>query len=720
MKLKFIHIVILIIFFGCTKEEITPREFPRVSTIEAVNISSDGVTFKGEIIFSNVVIKDHGFVWSDISGPSTLSANKVSLGSRTSIGQFETRCDRSLESGKKYFMRAYAVSDDFLVYGNTVEFISLGAKAPAIKDFFPANGTWSDTVTIVGENFSDQNRTNIVKFGQNTATMIRSSKDTLLVIVPYQLTVQSSNLSVSIFGNVANLPSKQFTLKAPVVESISPLEGAPGSTVTLTGKFFNGTSTKVYFNGIEGSLSSGTKNSVAVKAPAGLSPGVTEVKVVTGSDSMFDMASFTVKPPQLLQISPTSGGEGDEITLTGSFFSPAKDDNIVTFGGSAAVVTSATVNELKVIVPPNVNAISAGVKVKIGDSETDPVGFTFLAPVVESFTPTSGYGTVVTITGKYFRAGGYNSVFIGDLQLNNAFALSPTKIEAYLGGITRAHTGKVKVTFESQQAVSAQDFRMTWALVTDYPDPWAEPTAALIDNNNAYTGFGSGGFNNFWRFNSNTKAWTQMANFPGQSRLGFADFTAGTKGYFGGGYENSTLKDWWEYNFSSNTWTQKSNLPMPGTLRASFGFNGDGYVLSFDPETSTTTSSLWKYNHTNDSWSMVSTAPFSLVSEPRCFLAENMLYTYIESVLWKYDFGNNQWILASTIQSESPNKFMTIGGTAYGLGNDNRLKKFDSGLKSWTSESSPLFIFSDPVTVLFAINGRGYAIIRNAVLEYEP
>ena len=609
---------------------------------------------------------------------------------------------------------------DFVVYGNTVEFISLGGKAPVFKDFFPTTGTWGDSVTIVGENFSDQNRNNTVKFGQHTAPVLQSSKDTLFVVVPYQLTTESSNLSVSIFGNVANLPSKQFTLKAPVVESISPLEGAPGSTVTITGKFFNGTFTKVYFNGIEGSLSSGTQTSVAVKAPGGLSPGTVEVKVVTGSGSLFDITSFTVKPPQLLQISPTNGAEGDEITLTGNFFSPAKNDNIVTFGGSAADVTSATVNELKVIVPPNVNAISADVKVKVGDVETDPVVFNFLAPVVESFTPTSGYGTVVTITGKYFRAGGYNSVFIGDLQLNNAFALSSTKIEAYLGGLTSTHTGKVKVTFESQQGVSAQDFKMTWAQVTDYPDPWAEPTAAFINNTNAYTGFGPGGFNNLWRFNSNTKAWTQMANFPGQSRYGFAVFTAGTKGYFGGGYVNSTFNDWWEYNFSNNTWTQKSNLPMPGIFRASFGFNGDGYVLTFDPATSTTTSSLWKYNHTNDSWSMVSTAPFSLVSEPRCFIAENMLYTYIESVLWKYDFGNNQWILANPMQSESPSKFMTIGGTAFGLGYYNDLKKFDSGLKTWTTEFSPLPNYSYPASVLFTMNGRGYAIIRNVVLEYEP
>ncbi|HMG92643.1 MAG TPA: IPT/TIG domain-containing protein [Chryseolinea sp.] len=713
MKTRFFNLAILLFFLGCTKEEITPREFPRVTTVEAADITSDGVTFTGEIIFSNVEVKDHGFVWSDILGPLVSTANKVSLGSKSGIGQFESRCDRSLEAGKKYYVRGYAISEDFVVYGNTVEFMSLGSKAPVVKDFFPTTGTWSDTVTVVGENFSDQNRTNIVKFGQHTATVMRSNKDTLVVYVPYQLNTESSNLSVAIFGNVANLPSKQFTLKAPVIESISPSEGAPGSTVTLTGKFFNGTSTKVYFNGIEGTVQSGTQNAVAVNAPGGLSPGATEVKVVTGSGSMFDITSFTVKPPQLLQISPTSGGEGDEITLTGNFFSPAKTDNIVTFGNSTAVVTSASVNELKVIVPPNVNAISADVKVKIGDVETDPVGFSFLAPVVESFTPTSGYGIVVTITGKNFRAGGYNSVFIGDLQLNNAYASSSTKIEASLYGVTTFHLGKVKVTFESQEGVSAQDFKMSWARLPDMPDPNSYPTAVLTNTANAYVGFGEGIFNNVWRLNTTTKAWTKMANFPGQSRNGFAAFSAGSKGYVGGGQFNSVLNDWWEYNFSNNTWTQKANLSMPGMTRTSFAYEGSGYVLNFESENA---SSLWRYNHSNDSWTLVSMAPFSLVSEPRSFIADNFAYVAVEGNLWKYNFVNNVWSLVSS-QNDSPRLFMNIGGTAYGIGYYNDLKKFNSTQNTWSSEPTPL---SYGPSVLFSVNGRGYAIYGELVFEYEP
>jgi len=182
---------------------------------------------------------------------------------------------------------------------------------------------------------------------------------------------------------------------------------------------------------------------------------------------------------------------------------------------------------------------------------------------------------------------------------------------------------------------------------------------------------------------------------------------------------NSTLADWWEYNFSNNSWTQKSDLPMAGVIRASFEHDGSGYILMFDPSTSSSTSMLWKYNHVNDSWSEVSTAPFPLNSEPRTFFANNELYIIAENDLWKYNFQSNNWTPLLPQQTDTPHKYMTIGGTAYGVGSYNVLKKFNQNLNTWTSEPSPLSNYPSP-SVLFVLNERGYAIMRNVVLEFEP
>lgn len=135
-----IAVIIFSIVGGCSKEEVTPRTFPRVNTIEATNITSGGATFKAEITFASVPMLDHGFLWSDYVLPLFYNSDKISLGSKTGTGTFEAICDRSLQEGKTYYLRAYAISEDHTVFGKIVPFVSLGSKAPVIKGFLSGVG----------------------------------------------------------------------------------------------------------------------------------------------------------------------------------------------------------------------------------------------------------------------------------------------------------------------------------------------------------------------------------------------------------------------------------------------------------------------------------------------------------------------------------------------------------------------------------------------------
>jgi N-acetylneuraminic acid mutarotase len=716
MKKRFKCIfALLALFLGCTKEEVTPRVYPRVDTGEAYDITSEGATFKGEIIFSSVEIKDHGFVWSAGTSLQVQYANKISLGTKAGVGSFESRCERSLEPGKKYYVKAYAISEDFTVYGETVEFISLGSKAPVVKDFFPVTGTWGDTITVVGENFSDDNTINKVKFGEATGRVVRSGKDTLMVEVPNNLTMESSNLSVTIFGNVANFPLKAFTLKAPVIESISPMEGAPSSTVTLTGKFFNGSFTKVYFNGVEGIFPTGNHSQVTVRLPISLSPGSVEVKVVTGPGSMFDITSFTVKPPQVLQLSPATAGEGDVIKLIGNFFSTQVTDNIVTFGNINAVVTVATPNELRVIVPPDVNAIEIDVKVKIGNSESAPVTFSFLPPVVESFTPQRGStGTEVIIKGKNFKTGFYNKAYIGTQELSNVYAISPNELHGYLTEIpTTTHAGKIKVTFLSLEGTSTTDFQLPWIQLNDFPGSPLYHSRTLIYNNKAYVGFGGEPMSNqFWRFDPATRQWNQLSNFPGTQRNAPITFTVGSKGYIGAG---EYLKDFWEYNFANDTWVQKSNLPMTGNIGIGFTLNNAGYVT----ENNTVNTRLWKYNSSTDSWTVASTSPIALFDYTPYFVIGNSVYILGYSEMWKYDAVTNQWASVAQNPDISAGVCFSVGTFGYAIVTGGEMYKFNSLSNTWTTDHYALEYY-DVVSALFSIGGKGYLVNYNRILEYEP
>lgn len=128
---------------------------------------------------------------------------------------------------------------------------------------------------------------------------------------------------------------------APTVAKVSPPSGstAGGTTVTLTGTGFTGTSS-VTFGGTAGKspkVVSATQISVVTPVHAA---GQVDVRVVTnhGSSAVGAAAKFTfvapVGPPSIAALSPRSGGlqGGTTVTITGSNLGGTKS---VTFGGKA-------------------------------------------------------------------------------------------------------------------------------------------------------------------------------------------------------------------------------------------------------------------------------------------------------------------------------------------------------------------------------------------------
>src|SRR5687767_10096172 len=135
-----------IVLFSCTKEEITPRRYPRVRTKGVNNITAAGARLEGEITFSSTEILDHGFIWSQHENLDLNNSEAISLGIKTGKGAFNLLVERSLDEGKVYYVKAYAKSTNYTVYGEIVEFVSLGSKAPLVTNLLPNTGTWGDTV----------------------------------------------------------------------------------------------------------------------------------------------------------------------------------------------------------------------------------------------------------------------------------------------------------------------------------------------------------------------------------------------------------------------------------------------------------------------------------------------------------------------------------------------------------------------------------------------
>jgi hypothetical protein len=118
--LSFVFFACLIIF-SCTEEEITQRAYPRVMTYEPTEITLQGGNFHGEITFTGVDIIDHGFVWTANGFPTITLGEKISLGPRQSVGRFDAAINYKWEPGRRYSIRAYAVSAQHVVYGKTFD-----------------------------------------------------------------------------------------------------------------------------------------------------------------------------------------------------------------------------------------------------------------------------------------------------------------------------------------------------------------------------------------------------------------------------------------------------------------------------------------------------------------------------------------------------------------------------------------------------------------------
>ena len=89
---------------------------------------------------------------------------------------------------------------------------------------------------------------------------------------------------------------KTFTVKLPVILSLTPAKGHIGTAVTIAGNNFGpqGTSTVTFFNGVTATPTSWTNTSIKTTVPTGATTG--SVVVTTGAGASLVGKKFTVTP----------------------------------------------------------------------------------------------------------------------------------------------------------------------------------------------------------------------------------------------------------------------------------------------------------------------------------------------------------------------------------------------------------------------------------------
>jgi hypothetical protein len=327
---------------------------------------------------------------------------------------------------------------------------------PQITLIIPDSAREGTTVSIEGRNFMSATG---VSFGGVAATSFTVVSDsTISAIIG---TGNSGNVIVTTPNGTDYLGGFIFLTSPvlPIIQSFAPDSGNAGTTVTILGQHFTGT-TSVSFGGIAAnSFTVFSDSSISAIVGEG-STGVVKVTTLNGMDSLAGF-TFTIKSPSINSFIPTSGSVGTLVTITGTNLSGTSS---VSFGGTeSASFTVISDSMVTAIVGMGSTGI---VTVTTANGIGSLDGFIFNQfPKINSFTPMSGpEGTTVTISGVNFA--GSTSISFGGIPASSYTVVSDSSIMAVVGA---GASGSVRVATPNG-ADSLGGFTFTQGL-TAHPNP---------------------------------------------------------------------------------------------------------------------------------------------------------------------------------------------------------------------------------------------------------
>lgn len=277
--------------------------------------------------------------------------------------------------------------------------LSTLSQAATISGFAPDRGGPGTEVTVVGTGLQN---VLFVYFGGTEASgeiLSRSATSVRARVPPNALTGQIS-IFINGGGFATSLP---VFVTTPRFESFTPLTGAPGSLVTISGFNFGtgqfgsrGNVTSVLFNGQPALFEISGINQLLTLIPTNATTGPITLANEAGSTS--SLIPFNVAP-LISRITPTNGMPGDPIVIEGSNLGSAIN---VEFGLERAAFTVVSPSNLVARVPTN--AVNARIQISTPAGTIASASPFAVLPRIITFNPLSGTtGTNVVISGGGFH-----------------------------------------------------------------------------------------------------------------------------------------------------------------------------------------------------------------------------------------------------------------------------------------------------------------------------
>jgi hypothetical protein len=424
----------------------------------------------------------------------------------------------------------------------------------------------------------------------------------------------------------------------PVIETVDPIQGSSGTTITITGRNFSQLSTNVVarLNELPLTVLAATSTMITARIPDGFPySGELNLSIEIAGTSVNHASRFTVVGPIITGFQSSRVVGGDTITIAGSGFSTTASENRVQFATIQATLLTATSTQLTVVVPTQI----------IGDYPID----LYINDIRTRSTE------VLTIVSPWTE------------QATSINKPSPSQIAVQFTVGSNIITGLAGSNSFWKYVPSSN----TWSTLSAYPGSGNVDCFGFSLGTKGYAGLGtiSGnpvGFKDVWEYDSQLNTWAPLPDFPGQARLRPAQFVLNGKAYVGLGISNGIqLNDFWEFNPSNGTWTQLSNFPGSASVP-------DGYFSLQDKGYVTIGKEFWVYNPATDSWTRLGNTPQSgiqqtmAVIDGRGFLFGGTLGGIRLNEVWEYRIQTDQW-------QRRPNTITPAIHRASGIGVDHKI-----------------------------------------------
>jgi hypothetical protein len=282
-------------------------------------------------------------------------------------------------------------------------------SGPNIASVSPTSGPAGTNVTVTGTGFGAGQGNGSLLLGSIGGLVTNWSDAQITAIVaPHSV---SGSVQVTQGGVTSN--SVPFTVTTPTITSVTPQSGGAGTPVTIAGSGFGTTqgNGSVLLGTLNGQVVSWSDTQVIATVAPNSASGRTQVIQGIGSDAV----NFTVTPPAITSVNPTSGPAGTQVTVTGSGFGATQGSGKVLLGTAYGVVVSWS--DTQVVAAVNTGSTSGYAQI-IQGTASNSTSFTVAAPAITGASPASGTpGTQVTISGSNFGAPQAN----GNVWLGSAY-----------------------------------------------------------------------------------------------------------------------------------------------------------------------------------------------------------------------------------------------------------------------------------------------------------